>query len=368
MNDRIHCSICGAVIPTNEAYTVGEDRICDACAAEHSVTCENCGERIYNDLNSGDSQTPLCSRCYDRYYVTCDHCGRVLLETDSYYDNDDIFCYPCFVQHRRRVIHDYYYKPEPIFYGEGNRYMGVELEIDEGGESDSKAEKILAVANQDGNELMYIKRDGSLRDGMEIVTMPCSLKYHCTQVPWGDVMKKAKELSYVSHQANTCGLHIHIGRKSFGDNVDEQDRCIARILYFFEKHWEELLKFSRRTPGQLEQWAARYGYKDRPMDILDHAKKGGNRGRYSCINLENSQTIEFRIFRGTLRLSSFIAALQLVDKICDVAICLSDEELKAVSWTSFVSGISKDTYPELVQYLKERRLYVNETVAMEEEV
>ena len=246
--------------------------------------------------------------------------------------------------------------------------MGVELEIDEGGESDSKAEKILAVANQDGNELMYIKRDGSLRDGMEIVTMPCSLKYHCTQVPWGDVMKKAKELSYVSHQANTCGLHIHIGRKSFGDNVDEQDRCIARILYFFEKHWEELLKFSRRTPGQLEQWAARYGYKDRPMDILDHAKKGGSRGRYACINLENTQTIEFRIFKGALRLSSFIAALQLVDKICDVAICLSDEELKAVSWTSFVSGISKDTYPELVQYLKERRLYVNETVTMEEEV
>ena len=60
-----------------------------------------------------------------------------------------------------------------------------------------------------------------------------------------------------------------------------------------------------------------------------------------------------------------IATLQLVDRICDVAIFLSDEELKAMSWTTFVSGCQA---PELMQYLKERRLYVNEPVAGEEEL
>ena len=44
------------------------------------------------------------------------------------------------------------------------------------------------------------------------------------------------------------------------------------------------------------------------------------------------------------------------------AIVSDDEELKAVPWTSFVTGISEERYPELVQYLKERRLYVNEPV------
>ena len=128
---------------------------------------------------------------------------------------------------------------------------------------------------------------------------------------------------------------------------------------------KELLKFSRRTQSQLNRWASRYGYKDQPQAILDHAKKGCHAGRYTCVNLTNEDTIEFRIFRGTLKYNTLIATLQLIDKICDVALFLSDEELKAMSWTTFVSGCQA---PKLVQYLKERRLYVNEAVNTEEEV
>lgn len=71
------------------------------------------------------------------------------------------------------------------------------------------------------------------------------------------------------------------------------------------------------------------------------------------------------MFRGTLKLNTLIATLQLVDRVCDVAVSLSDEQLKDMSWTTFVSGC---TEPELVQYLKERRLYINEPVSVEEEV
>ena len=82
-------------------------------------------------------------------------------------------------------------------------------------------------------------------------------------------------------------------------------------------------------------------------------------------NLTNKNTIEFRIFRGTLKYNTLVATLQLLDRICDVALFMSDDELKAMSWTTFVSGC---TQPELVQYLKERRLYVNEPVESEAEV
>ena len=71
------------------------------------------------------------------------------------------------------------------------------------------------------------------------------------------------------------------------------------------------------------------------------------------------------MFRGTLKYNTVIATLQLVQRVCDVALCLSDEELKSMSWTTFVTGC---TQPELVQYLKERRLYVNEPVEAEKEV
>ena len=73
------------------------------------------------------------------------------------------------------------------------------------------------------------------------------------------------------------------------------------------------------------------------------------------------------MFRGTLRPNTIFATLQMLDHICDVALFLSDDELKAMAWTTFVSGITEDRYPELVQYLKERRLYVNEPVTADAE-
>ena len=116
-------------------------------------------------------------------------------------------------------------------------------------------------------------------------------------MPWKKILHCAVDMGYTSHQAGTCGLHVHVNRDAFGDTARAQDAVIARILFFFEKNWEEILKFSRRTQRQLDHWAARYGYKDHPKELLDHAKKG-YAGRYTSVNLTNADTIEFRIFRG----------------------------------------------------------------------
>mgnify|MGYP007076420636 CR=1 FL=1 len=59
------------------------------------------------------------------------------------------------------------------------------------------------------------------------------------------------------------------------------------------------------------------------------------------------------------------ATLQMVNHICDAAISLSEEGIDAMSWSEFVSSIRE---PELIQYLKERRLYVNEMIAESEEM
>ena len=227
----------------------------------------------------------------------------------------------------------------------------MELEIDGAGELKKHARLLLEVGNQEG-EYLYIKHDGSLDDGMELVTHPASLDYQLHHVPWAKLCGKAVSLGYLSHQANTCGLHVHVSRSAFGAESWEQDLAIARVLYFFEKHWEELMKFSRRTPRQLERWAARYGYKEQPMEILDYAKKGYHGGRYTCVNLQNPDTVEFRMFRGTLKVNTIFATLEMLNCICDAAIFLSDDEMKSLAWTTFVSGIQTDQYPELIQHLK----------------
>ena len=362
------CDICGVENPISELLEFGDVLLCAECLRTETVVCERCGTRIWTDDNEGDSETPLCGRCYDRYYTTCTDCGRTIHQDDAYYIDEDDYDPRCHACHCRcadhRVIHDYYYKPEPIFYGEGKRYFGVELEIDGAGESNANAAKLVEVANHD-REMVYIKHDGSLDDGMEIVTHPMSLDFHFNQMPWAALLDKAKAMGYRSHLANSCGLHIHANRTAFGDTEEEQEAVIARILYFFEKHWEELLKFSRRTPKQLRRWADRYGLKEHPKQVLDIAK--GSQERYMCVNLTNYHTVEFRMFRGTLKLNTLIATLQLLDRICDVAINSSDDELKDLSWSTFVAGCAH--LPELVQYLQERRLYINaEPVISEEEV
>ena len=363
------CAHCGGryLIPFQISF--GDTELCRDCAEETTVVCADCGTRIRREDNAGDADTPLCRDCFARHYDHCVRCGRTVRRLYALYENGDDeerypYCPACYEQ-RGEGIHEYSYKPTPIFYGVGPRYFGVELEIDEGGEYDRNARLVMNVGNTEGREHIFCKHDGSLDDGFEVVSHPMSIDYHMDEMPWCDVLAKARELHYTSHKACTCGLHVHVSRAAFGATEAEQDAAIARILYFFEKHWEELLKFSRRTQRQMENWAARYGYKNEPKEILDHAKSQHPRRRYACVNLTNADTIEFRIFRGTLKLNSFLATIQLVDRICDVAMNSSDEELKNLSWTTFAAGCER---PELVQYLKERRLYVNEPTETDEEV
>ena len=369
MTETFICCHCGQTHPLENRVMVGDDALCERCANEETVICSRCGERVYRDDNAGDENTPLCQPCYDRHYTSCVRCGRIIHLDDAYYeddDEDDPLCYDCHTHARRnKMIEDYYYKPEPLFHGDGSRYFGVELEVDGAGEDDASAGQIMGIANGNGAENLYCKHDGFLDDGFEMVTHPMTLEYHMKEMPWARILHEAIHLGYTSHQATTCGLHVHVNRDAFGNTEEAQDAVIARILYFFEKNWEELLKFSRRTPRQLERWATRYGYKDQPKELLDHAKKGYHGGRYTSVNLTNTDTIEFRIFRGTLKYNTLIATLQLLDRICDVAICLTDDQVKAMSWTTFASGC---TQPEMVQYLKERRLYVNDPVESEEDV
>ena len=367
MRDTFTCDFCHQEYPISQLRTFDGQNLCITCRDNETVLCDECGERIWSNRDLGDCGIHLCGQCREDYAYCCD-CGQLVHIDRLHYlngDDDDGYCESCYYSHSSDgVIQNYYYKPEPIFYGEGNRFFGVELELDGGGERNDKASQLLSVANANGLEFLYIKHDGSLNDGLELVSHPMTLDFHQQEMPWKPILQEAIRLGYLSHQARTCGLHVHVNRTAFGETWEEQDEVIARILFFVENHWNELLRFSRRTRSQMEQWAARYGRKDDPKAVLDHAKRHEFE-RYKCVNLTNSQTIEFRMFRGTLKWNTMIATLQMVDRICEVAFFLSDQEVQDLTWSDFVASC---TQPELVQYLKERRLYVNEPVAVGEEV
>ena len=367
MNEKTICSVCGATLTDESAVEFDGKIFCDECLRKKTITCDCCGKRIYRDEVQGDEFTALCDDCYEYSYTHCENCGTLIHNDNANYedDSDYPYCAECFEKLQENAIKSYNYKPEPIFYGSGNLFMGVELEIDKGGEDNDNAEVLLNVANRH-KEHIYCKHDGSINNGFEMVSHPMSLEYHTNEMNWLDVFNNAVSMDYRSHQTNTCGLHIHVNRSAFGNSIDEQEDVISRIVYFVENHWNELLKFSRRTEETINRWASRYGISTTAKDTYKNAKDK-HMGRYVAVNLENYSTIEFRLFRGTLCYKTFIATLQLIYEICRFAIQMNDKSMERLSWSEFVLKIPSDK-AELIEYLKVKRLYVNEKMEESEDM
>ncbi len=348
------CKKCEIPLTEETTYTFEGISFCKDCFEQQTVICDHCRERIWRENAEGNNDTVLCPRCYDNYYTHCDDCG-VLISNDEacWEDGEDIpYCERCFEQMQSNArIHPYGYKPDPIFYGSGPLYLGVELEVDIGGEYGDNAEKLTDIANFE-NDHLYAKHDGSINDGFELVSHPMTLEYHTDTMPWKEVFEKAIDLGYRSHQTTTCGLHCHVNRSAFGCNEQEQEKVIARIVYFVEKHWDELLRFSRRTELSINRWASRYGIAESLKETYKNAKDK-RMGRYVAVNLENYHTVEFRLFRGTLRYETFLATLQLVELICRNCIMLTDEALEKQTWQEFTKAAKQK---ELTAYLKSRQL------------
>jgi len=251
-------------------------------------------------------------------------------------------------------ISGHHLKPRPIFYQTKNDienplYMGFELEIDEGGEKDSIASNVCFKLNNK----VYCKHDGSLNQGFEIVSYPATLNYHVEQKEnYKVVFNYLLSKNYISHDAETCGLHIHVNKNFFGDSELQVDYNISKILYVFEKFWDKFVTFSRRTERSLQRWARNYRF-DISNDLIANLKIAkGQYERYFSVNLQNEHTIEFRMFRGTLNINTFMATLQLINCICNFVKNIDIEKLQQVCFDQIV----KSNFAELNEYLQRKKL------------
>ncbi len=242
MNHMYTCAHCGRQYPIFSMLCCGEDMFCESCADELTSVCDECGERFYTNSENdrSDDMRNLCRRCFNRSFTTCERCGRVIRREDAHYSAsfDQDLCAACYdYANTQEFIHEYGYKPEPEFHGKGPRFFGVELEIDGGGMDANVAKMLLDIANRNEDNL-YIKRDGSLECGMELVTHPMTIDYHMERMPWDEILEGTRSMGYKSHMAHTCGLHIHISRKAFGYWHDEQEAVIARSIFKTATPWK----------------------------------------------------------------------------------------------------------------------------------
>ena len=374
------CACCGRVVHPDETFAVrgryDEEYVCEDCQDNHYTQCAECGQYVLNANTTYHDGYDYCFDCFDENFSCCDSCGEHVRIDDINFDEveNESLCSACYNERqdeRTCVIHPYhsssrpdleYYRttsdlPNPL-------YFGVELEIDDGGEDHDKASTILKAL---GTEHAFAEHDGSLSDGFEIVTQPFTYKYYSETLSqnFSKTMATAAKLGYRSHDTTTCGLHVHVGRNGLGGTPEERDDTTTKIWLLLYRFRHELVAFSRRTLGNLDRWAALPKLLDlgetdffevRSSNLPDlnlKLKQNGVRDRYKALNLRNANTIEFRLFRGTLKHSTLTATLQFVHNLCAVAMALTGNDVLSITWEQLHTLLCLDA-PELREYMKAR--------------
>ena len=336
-------------------YRTATEHWCESCVEDDAVRCDCCGELFeYQIIDSYElydgRDVSLCRVCRDDEYVTCDGCGNLVPNDDYWYDerHDCRYCPNCEDEHQYSDnMHGYHHTGGTYFWLDNGEhkyycylsdeesklmYLGIELETDYNDSADEVAD---AIAYWYDGDAIECKEDGSLdEEGVEIVSQPMTPLHHLTSDMWERITSIVKEHGGKSHDAGTCGLHIHISRAYFKDH-DAVYR-LDRLFHVFER---QFIEFSRRSGSQMD-WCEidddselrdEKDVEDRKA-IWYRKKNSGYRARYQAVNDTNYNTVEIRLWRGTLNVETIRATIEMTTGLAIVANSMSDELAETLTW------------------------------------
>lgn len=248
-------------------------------------------------------------------------------------------------------------------------YMGVEVENDHY-PTYRDLEAAVAYVRENFAQYARVESDGSLDQGFEIVSAPMTLAAH-KATDWTGLFAKLEELGAKAHDTNTCGLHVHVSRAALGNDDEAKRLCIAKIMEIMERFRQQFSCFARREIT-TSQWCQPTGYghsttdgsralKRKAADVQD--RQGFNvhdTRRYKALNLQNPSTIEFRLFKGTLKPDTFYATITLVDGLVRWCKQHTTPEAHTVTWEGLLAWINDET---LTAYWNKRKQYLDRFTA-----
>lgn len=365
------CPTCGRSVP-NESGTAtsGGRTLCETCAERMTFTCSVCGtvhENNDHDYLTDHEDNDVCDQCWDNYY-RCDSCDQYFREDDLREMNGGEYCWRCAAEHSGNAILSYGYKPDPIFHrAEGeppnSLVLGIELEMD-CGNAEAAAERISSIY---GGDWLYFKHDSSLNRGAELVTHPISpavLLSEQGREMWDAICKAALAEGMRSHDTETCGLHVHVNRDYFGTSDVARVLAEYKLLALCDRLFEPMALFSRRKRHKLDQWAGRPNLPLSQGNWVVRARGASalmRSNRYNAVNVQNRDTIEFRLFRGTLKPSTLLATFAFVAGACAYAKQATPSQVERITWYDLCDEVIERCPAgavELEDYLSERELIV----------
>lgn len=350
--------------------------LCRTCLVKTYYLCSCCKKwkpltERYNIWDTGGYGKTICKSCFDLSYSQCDHCGYGHKKSEIRIHQDKSFCRHCYesmfvcIGCHQRLFREYYYdaglchhcyeeerniinpnhdaKVPMEFKGKGPHFYGIELEVavDENLERKSSyAKKVLNLFKG----FVITKHDGSIIDrsgkvnGFEIATIPASREFHFTK--WNyffDNLPKGMK----SYDTPNCGLHIHCSRQPLSQLT------IAKMLLFVNSR--ENVKFITIIAGRNA---------NRFCKIQDKVPGDYRRARdrYEALNLTNKGTVEFRIFRGTLKRESLFKSLEFCDALlhfCKENCCSISDSRRVDKFLEYVK-LHKKEYIHLWAFLTAR--------------
>lgn len=265
-----------------------------------------------------------------------------------------------FVSSRSKTyIHQFNYVPKYIKHfmpGESEDttlLLGAEIEvggnnnISSDNDKNSTVKKCIQIMNgsdSDEENLIYSTHDSTVQ--IEFDTMPCSLEFHKNKMNYREMFEYLDKEGYKGHDCKTAGLHIHANRNYLGKSRISQELVISKILYILEKFNDEICVIARRD----NEYSEFVGSKKEENSLVELYGKYKDHGKRAALNLQHKDTIEFRMFRSTLKYETFILTLEFVKNIIDYAKSASIEEIELIKWADLMKLFS----PALRNYYTER--------------
>ena len=291
------------------------------------TTCKSCRD-------NGDNTLGNCKRCLENIAWNTDY-----LETHTF-------------------IYDKYFRPYhwddhgtiksiPLRLPDEHPYLyyGIEIEVefdpsdvhiyeddDDCYDDDDnwRIQEILDEFTEITDGLFVYEHDGSLENGVELISRPCSYAYWTSE----DAVKKLqKGLDYLRDkgaywkQPDTNGLHIHISRKFFDYGGGKVDRNTAYqgMDWLFQKFQPEIEKIGeRKYTGYCSSKTDRLRHNLESNWLLNEynveteikckLKKGGEVpcGDHHVAVTLSGNTIEARVFKSTTDYKRVLAYIELM--------------------------------------------------------
>jgi len=331
-----YCEQCDETVSVDDmVYVNNDDYMCKSCRDANYTCCGACGEYVPNDDCFCINDHDVCEECYCENYFTCESCNEIW--HIDYYGSEGC-CRDCETSEDDCGLHNYSYKPDAAFYGEGDLYFGIELEIESEGNS-------IYDAVQSLPDFVYAKADSSMDDGLEVVSHPTSWQWLQENKEQWDEVLSLRNKGFLSYKTDTCGMHVHLSKKAFST------LHLYKFLKMFFENQEFIAIISRRRSGNLNRWASLQS----DESIVYKARTKNNTQRYTAVNLQNDESVEVRIFRGTLSPVGFWRNVEFCKAVYEFTKTASIRDISKDKFCDYVVEHKKE-YPNLAQFLFDKGL------------